>query len=70
MRGEKLSVEEASKILGISPNEIRKRMRDKTLPIGTARVVGRISYNGRNRYAYDVFVPKLLEYTGLSQLPN
>lgn len=69
MRGIKVSPEEVAPIIGISPNEIRKKLRDGTLPIGHARKAGK-NARGRLRYTYDIFIPLVLEYTGLSEWPG
>lgn len=69
MHGQRVSPEEVSKIIGKSPNEIRKRLRDNTLPIGHARKIG-VNGRGRPRYAYDIFIPLVLQYTGLSEWPD
>ena len=69
MRGIRVSPEEVAPIIGKSPNEIRKRLRDGTIPIGKARKIGK-NARGKPRYAYDIFVPLVLEYTGLREWPG
>lgn len=69
MHGQRISPEELSPVIGKSPNEIRKRLRDGTLPVGHARKVGQ-NGRGRPRYAYDIFIPLVLEYTGLKEWPG
>lgn len=69
MRGQKVSVEEVAPIIGRTPNWIRKQLRDGTLPIGHAVRIGKNS-RGRPRYSYDIFIPKVLEYTGLPEWPG
>lgn len=75
--GLRISPEKASRVLGISPGEIRKRLRDGTLPVGHARKAGtyrRLTGTGRYetavRYSYDIYVPKVLEYVGLKEWPE
>lgn len=74
MKNEKISVEQAARVLGISPNEIRKRLRDGTLPIGHARKSGTYKqlispgkYRTAVRYTYDVYKPLIMKYVGLEE---
>lgn len=75
--GLKISPERASPVLGISPNEIRKRLRDGTLPVGHARKVGKYRrlvapgrYEDMTRYSYDIYIPMVLDYVGLKEWPE
>lgn len=61
---QKITPEQASRILGISPNEIRYCLRQGTLPIGHARKASR----GRG-YRYDIFLPLVLKYIGKENQP-
>lgn len=68
MIAEKISPEQASPILGISPNEIRYCMRKGTLPIGHARLS-----NGKGKrpsYRYDIYKNLVLKYVGLDEWPE
>lgn len=65
---EKISVETASKVLGISPNEIRKKLKkgDSDLPIGHARR----SCGAKKTYRYDVYKNMVMQYAGLAEWPE
>ena len=67
MGGNKISVEEASGVLGISPAQIRYYMRAGRFnpPIGQVRKVP-----GRKSYRYDVYKAKVMEYAGLKEWPG
>lgn len=68
MQGMRISPEELAPVIGMSPNAIRYRMKNGTLPIGSAVKVG--DTRGKRRYRYDIFIPKVLEYTGLKEWPK
>ena len=65
MKGNRLSVEEVAPVLGRSPNWIREYMRRGELPIGKAVKTKKV--NGKQKYHYDIYVPLVLEYTGLKE---
>lgn len=73
----KISPEQASKILGISPNKIREDMRRGELPIGHVRKgkkyrrkTGPRSYVEKTRCEFDIYKPLVLEYVGLKEWPE
>lgn len=59
MEKAKMTPEQASPILGISPNEIRYALRNGTLPIGRARKANR----GKG-YRYDIYKDLVMKYIG------
>lgn len=63
----KVSVEEAAPVLGISPNKIRYYMRAGRFnpPIGQVRKTER----GKS-YRYDVYKEKVMAYVGITQWPG
>lgn len=64
---EKITVDQASKVLGISPNEIRYCMRTKRFdpPIGQVRK----ARSGKS-YRYDVYKNKVMKYAGIAEWPE
>ena len=70
MDKQKVSPEQASKLLGISPNEIRYCLRKGTLPIGCARPANSKKRGNRQSYRYDIYKNKVLEYVGLDKWPE
>lgn len=63
----RITVEQASKVLGISPHEIRyhMRMRHFDPPIGQTRK----SRSGKS-YRYDVYKNKVMAYAGITEWPE
>ena len=69
MRGTRVSVEEAAPVLGVTPNKLRYMMRNKKMPdIGEA--IKRSGRNGRPRYEYHLYAPKILARVGLEKWPG
>lgn len=64
----RLTVPEVAPVVGMSPGEMRKQLRQGKLPYGRATLV-KDHGNGRKRFRYDIWLPKLLEETGLSEWP-
>lgn len=69
MRGIRLSVPEVAPIVGMSQGELRKKLRQKQVPYGVAVVIGH-KRDGTPKFRYDIWLPKLLEYTGLKEWPG
>lgn len=67
MQNQKISVEQASLVLGISQNKIRYYMRTGRFnpPIGQVRKTA----SGKT-YQYDVYKAKVMAYVGLTQWPG
>lgn len=65
MTKQKVSVEEAALLLGISPNNIRYSMRKNELPIGSVRK----SRSGKS-FRYDIYKSLVLKYVGLNEWPK
>ena len=70
MQTQKISVEQAALILGISPNEIRYGLRKGTLPIGHARPASKRTRGNKPSYRYDVYKNLVMEYVGLKEWPG
>lgn len=64
MESEKITVREASEILGISQGAIRYGLQHKTLPIGYARK------SRGHTYRYDVYKNLVMSYAGLAEWPQ
>lgn len=64
----RISVPEASRVLNISQNELRKLLRQGKLPYGRAIEVK--NEQGRRRFRYDIWLPKLMEETGMTEWPG
>lgn len=67
MTTQKITVEEAAPILGMSPNKIRYYMRAKRFdpPIGQIRR----SLTGKT-YRYDIYKAKVMAYVGIAEWPE
>lgn len=63
----KISVEQAAPVLGISPNQIRYYMRNNRFdpPIGQVRKVP-----GSTSYRYDIYKNKVMAYAGITSWPE
>lgn len=59
MSGQRISVEEAAPILGMTPNYIRYLMRTKRLPIGEA-----VKNSTGTGYRYLIYRPLVEKFTG------
>lgn len=64
----RISVPEASRVLGISQDELRRLMRQNKLSYGTATITG-YKPDGTPKFRYDIWLPKLLAETGLTEWP-
>jgi excisionase family DNA binding protein len=62
MEGTKLTVEEASKLMGVSKQFIRAGLQQGILPFGYAVQIS------KGRYTYYISKQKLLEHTGINEL--
>lgn len=69
MTRQRIGVAEVSKVLGISQPELRKLLRQKAVPYGTATVVGHKA-DGTPRFRYDIYIQPLLKYTGMDEWPE
>lgn len=67
MNDNKISVEQAAPVLGISPNQIRYYMQMNRFdpPIGQVRKVP-----GSKRHRYDIYKTKVMAYTGITEWPK
>lgn len=67
MTPQKVSVNQAAEVMGLSPNEVRYCMRTKKFdpPIGQVRK----SRNGKT-YRYDVYKNKVMAYVGITEWPE
>ena len=67
MISQKITVEQAAPVLGISPNKIRYYMRNNRFdpPIGQVRKVP-----GSRSYRYDVYKGKVMAYAGITAWPE
>lgn len=72
MQKMKISPEAAAPVMGISPNEIRYCMRNNKFdpPIGRVRIANNRIKKKKPTYRYDIFIPMVLEYTGLKEWPE
>lgn len=68
MKGIRLTVPEVAPVVGMSVGEMRKRLRQGKLPYGKATLMEDHG-NGKKRFRYDIWLPKLLEETGLKEWP-
>lgn len=66
--GVRITVPEASAALGISQNELRRMLRQKSVGFGSATKVG-VTKSGNPRFRYTIWLPKLLKETGLKEWP-
>lgn len=64
----RVSVAETCEVLHISQQVMRKMLRQKTVPYGTATIVGH-ARDGTPRWRYDVWKQKVMEETGLKEWP-
>lgn len=70
MKGARVSVAEAAPVLGMTPDKLRYELRQKHLAdIGEAIPRGR-GRNGKQRYSYHVYAPKVLARVGLTEWPG
>ena len=69
MRGIRLSVPEVAPVVGMSQGELRKKLRQKQVPYGVAVIIGH-KRDGTPKFRYDIWLPKVLEYTGLKEWPG
>ena len=69
MKGIRLTVPEVAPVLGISQGELRKLLRTGKVPYGRATITGKRP-DGTPKFRYDIWLPKLLEYTGLTEWPE
>jgi hypothetical protein len=59
---------EAASVLGVPAAKIRKKLRQQQVPYG--RAIRTNTPDGRLRFEYEIYVPKLLEYIGLDEWPS
>lgn len=69
MTKERISVPEASRVLGISQPNLRKMLRKKQLPYGKATKIGEKA-DGTPKFRYDIYLQPLLKYTGMETWPE
>ena len=69
MRGIRLSVPEVAPVVGKSPGQLRKMLRQKQVPYGVAVITG-YNADGTPKFHYDIWLPKLLEHTGMKEWPG
>ena len=64
---EKVTVQQAARVLGISQNKVRYYMREKRFdpPIGQIRK----SLTGKT-YQYDIYKNKVMAYAGITEWPK
>lgn len=60
---ERVSVREAADILGMSVQNLRDKMADGTIPIGTV-VIGKTNQYGSRKNTYLIYRPKLERFIG------
>lgn len=58
LKDNSITVEEAAKLMGVTPQFIRVGLREKRLPFGFA-----VKMN--SQYSYCILKPKFTEYTGI-----
>lgn len=63
----RITVPQAAQALGIGQNELRKLLRQGKVPYGRATEIR--NEGGRRRFRYDIWLPKLMEETGLTEWP-
>ena len=63
----RITVPEAAKALNMNPGELRKLLRQNKVPYGRATEIK--NEGGRRRFRYDIWLPKLMQETGLTEWP-
>ena len=64
-----LKVPEVAPLVGMTANNMRKLLRQGKLPYGKA-ILTKEYPDGRKRFEYIIYLPKLLEETGLKKWPG